>query len=65
MDFNTIEYFEGLGKPYGYSAEEMIHRYLRYLAGAHFTLDINEPTLDERARLNQTTIEVLEDDEPA
>lgn len=65
LDFNTIDYFEGLGKPYGYSAEEMIHRYLRYLAGAGFTLDINEPTLDEQARLKEAIVELPEDDAPA
>lgn len=62
LDFHTIDYFENLGKPYGYSAEEMIHRYLRYLAGAGFTLDINEPTLEERARLQDGVIEVADDD---
>ena len=51
LDFNTIDYFQNLGKPYGFSAEEMIHRYLRYLAGAGFTLDLEELTLEERERL--------------
>lgn len=54
LDFHTIDYFENLGKPYGYSAEQMIHRYLRYLAGAGFTLDINEPTLEERQRIQSS-----------
>ena len=51
LDFNTIDYFQNLGKPYGFSAEDMIHRYLRYLAGRGFTLDIEELTLEERERL--------------
>jgi hypothetical protein len=56
LDFRTIDYFENLGKPYGYSAEEMMHRYLRYLAGAGFTMDIGEPTLAERRRLEESTL---------
>jgi len=62
LDFHTIDYFEKLGKPYGYSAEQMIHRYLRYLAGAGFTLDIHEPTLEERERLQEAVVELPDDD---
>lgn len=62
LDFHTIDYFETLGKPYGYSAEQMIQRYLRYLAGAGFTLDINEPTLEERERLKGVVVELPDDD---
>jgi hypothetical protein len=51
LDFDTIEYFQNLGKPYGFSAEDMIHRYLRYLAGTGFKLDLEELTLEEREQL--------------
>ena len=54
LDLRTIDYFENLGRPYGYTAEEMIHRYLRYLAGAGVTMDIGEPTLEERQRLEES-----------
>jgi len=48
LDFDSIGYYEKLGEPYGLSAEEMIYRYLRYIAGSGYTIDINEPTLAER-----------------
>ena len=53
LDFHSIEYFQRLGEPYGLSAEDMMYRYLRYIAGSGYTLDINEPTLQERQRLQE------------
>jgi len=51
LDFRSIDYFQKLGEPYGLSAEDMMYRYLRYIAGFGYTLDINEPTLQERQRM--------------
>lgn len=49
LDLHSIQYFQKLGEPYGLNAEEMMYRYLRYMAGREFVMEINEPTLAERA----------------
>lgn len=54
LDFRCIEYFEKLGKPYGLTAEEMMYRYLRHLAGSGYSADLGILTLDERAQLEKS-----------
>jgi len=43
LDFDSIEYYRKLGEPYGLSAEDIMYRYLRYIAGSGYEIDINEP----------------------
>jgi hypothetical protein len=51
LDLGSIDYFRKLGEPYGHSAEAMIFRYLRYIAGSGYKMNIGELTLDERGLL--------------
>jgi hypothetical protein len=48
LDVDSIEYFRKLGEPYGLSAEEMIHMYLRHMADSGYKVDLGIPTLKDR-----------------
>ncbi|OFA01893.1 hypothetical protein [Duganella phyllosphaerae] len=54
LDFRSIEYFQKLGEPYGLSAEEMMYRYLRHLAGSGYSADLGILTLDQRKQLEES-----------
>ncbi|NVD72850.1 antitoxin [Duganella sp. BJB1802] len=54
LDFDSIRYFEKLGEPYGLPAEEMIHMYLRHIAGSGYKANLGILTLDEREKLRES-----------
>jgi len=54
LDFHSIEYFQKLGEPYGLSAEDMIYRYLRHIAGSQYKADLGLLTLDELKALRES-----------
>lgn len=54
LDFHSLEYFQRLGEPYGLSAEDMIYRYLRHMAGSGYKAELGLMTLEERRRMNET-----------
>ena len=51
LDFDSLAYFEKLGEPYGMSAEDMIFRYLRHMAGSGYKADLGLLTLEQRREL--------------
>jgi hypothetical protein len=51
LDFDSFAYFEKLGEPYGMSAEDMIFRYLRHMAGSGYKADLGLLTLEQRREL--------------
>jgi hypothetical protein len=48
LDLDSLGYFQKLGEPYGLSAEDMIFRYLRHLAGSGYKADLGLLTLEQR-----------------
>ena len=54
LDFRSLEYFEKLGEPYGLSAEKMIVRYLRHMAGSGYKANLGILTLKEREELKKS-----------
>ena len=51
LDLDSLAYFEKLGEPYGMSAEDMIFRYLRHMAGSGYKADLGLLTLEQRREL--------------
>jgi len=54
LDFHSIEYFRQLGEPYGLSAEDMIYRYLRHIAGSNYKADLGLLSLDQLKELRES-----------
>lgn len=54
LDFDSIAYFQQLGEPYGLTAEQMMYRYLRYMAGMEYKADLGLLTPAERERLAES-----------
>jgi len=54
LDLRSLAYFEKLGEPYGLSAENMISRYLRHLAGSGYKANLGILTLKEREELKKS-----------
>lgn len=54
LDFRSLEYFEKLGEPYGLSAENMIARYLRHMAGSGYKANLGILTLKQREALRKS-----------
>ncbi|MBV7535736.1 hypothetical protein KW842_08160 [Duganella sp. sic0402] len=54
LDCRSLKYFEKMAEPYGISAENMISRYLRHMAGSGYKANLGILTLKKREALRKS-----------